>query len=321
MSRDAIIHFFIAVSIIVANVVITLALCYMKNMKRTTVILLANLALSNLPRGIMFIIKAVLFVWHVNTVEGCLFIMVFSGAPSGSYVTGILFIYLDVYLSLKKMAIGRPVISTRLALIMATSSWSIWLALGFLGFSMRNENYVYNHGVGCFLQNGVYINTYILLLCVIYISIFIAVLIFHLMTYRLIKRSKALSNTLQIQVQTINGHQINLRELRQKRTNWLKKNDTILKMLLLVLITFALSWYPLIIVILVTSFCKPCVVYITKEVVYFSYALEVIQYNSNGVIYLIKIKECRDSCQRICCRYLSASRQIGPSSVTANLFV
>ena len=187
----------------------------------------------------MFIVKAILFIWHVNTVEGCLVIQVLTCAPSGNYITGILFIYVDIYVSLKKMAIGHPAISTRLAVVMVILSWLFWLALGVLGFSMRNKHYVYDHNVGCFLHNGSYVKEYILVLCVFYLSVFVAVFIFHFMTYRLITRRKAFNESLRVQVNTISGQETNeaVRVGRQ-RMNW-QKNDSILKLVLLVLVMFS----------------------------------------------------------------------------------
>jgi len=300
------------------NVTVSLALRLMKSVKRATVIFLANLAVSNLVQSIIFLFRAIFFLWHINTVNGCLFMQMLVTASTGSYMMGILYIYLDLYISLKKMSVSKPVISSRMAVIMCSVAWMIWLCWGAIGYIMRNVKYKYNHEVGCSVSCGVYTKEYILFIAISLFAGFLAIFLFHILSYRLIKKAQ-----MQQAVAAAAGHQSNIstvggsvtRQRKGKTSHWLKKNEAILKMIILVLIIFIICFYPVVIFTLVIFYCTSCAADIRKEVLYVVYLLVAFQYNSNGFIYLIKIPEFQDVFRRFCCRKLVAQRRVGPIDI------
>ena len=243
-------------------------------------------------------------------------------ATSGTYITGIFFVYLDLYLSLKKMSVSKPVIPTRTALAMTVFAWVFWLAWGAVGYGMRNHKYIYNHQAGCSIISGAYTREYILFIGITFMITFVGILVFHILTYMLINKSKkkqqqAMDSQNAATVTTISDtsqpkHAIPT-HAHSKKSKWLKKNDAILNMILLVLILFIICWYPLLLIVMLVSYCKPCLPYITQEVIYVSYFLIVSQYMSNSIIYLIKIKEFKNAFKRLCCRCFPWYSRIQPT--------
>ena len=317
-TSDATLNFVFAAMIIFANVTVSVALRYMRSAKKTTVVFLANLAISNLVQGIIFLLKGVFYIWHVNTVHGCIIMTIFSMATSGTYMTGIFFVYLDLYLSLKKMSVSKPVIPTHTALAMIVFAWVFWLAWGAVGYGMRNPKYKYNHQAGCSIINGAYTKEYILFICVTFMIGFVGILVFHLLTYMLINKAKKLQqqaieaqNTTTV---TTVSDTSQVKRTDSKKSKWLKKNDAVLNMILLVLIMFIICWYPLILITLLVAYCRPCLPYITNEVVYATYVLVITQYMSNGIIYLVKIREFKNAFKRLCCRCFPWYSRIQPTN-------
>ena len=122
---NAIVHFALAFLILGANLTVSVALSFMKRTKKATRVFLGQLAFSNLLQGVIFFWRGVFFIWPVSTTGCCLTMQLFNTASTGSYMTGIFYVYLDLYLSMKKMSVSRPVISARLAVIMASGSWIV----------------------------------------------------------------------------------------------------------------------------------------------------------------------------------------------------
>ncbi|KAK2163025.1 hypothetical protein LSH36_87g04035 [Paralvinella palmiformis] len=313
-------HFSLAFLIIFANVTVSVALRFMKTAKKTTLVFLADLAISNLVQGIVFLIKAIFYIWGKNTTQGCILLVLISMASTGTYMTGIFFVYLDLYLSLKKMSVGKAIISARFAVQMVVLSWFVWIGIGTIAYGMLNKNYVYRQEIGCSFTNGAVTKEYILLVSLIFVVGITVIMMFHALTYRLIKQARTQDQqseepnsrrSVKITVVSTQGLATSQKmKVETRRSKWLKKNDAILKMIILVLIMFVVCWYPLVIITMVLAYCTPCSVYITKEVVYFLYILIVLQYNSNGIIYLIKIREFQNVCKNLCCKCCPWHRRV-----------
>ena len=305
--------------IILASLTVSVALRYMRSAKKTTIVFLAHLAISNLVQGLNFFVQGVFYLWHVNTVDGCIISQAVATATAGTYMSGIFFVYLDLYLSLKKMSVSKPVIKSSVAIAMAAFTWILWFSWGLVGFGMRTEGFVYDHGAGCFIVSGQFTSSYILFICLTFIIGFIGILMFHVLTYQLIKKAKLhqqQAQEAQEKNQTSKAFTIRpperSRNKESRKSRWLKKNDAVLNMILIVLIMFVICWYPLILTTLLAAYCAPCQPYLTKEVLYFTYCLVVTQYLSNGLIYFIKIKEFQIAFKRICCRCIPQYRNIQP---------
>ena len=291
----------------------------MKTVKRTTVVFLADLAISNLVQGIASLVKAALSISNLNTSEGCMFVSVVVVTTSGTYISGVFFVYLDLYLSLRKMSVGRAVISTKLALGLMAASWLVWTAFGATAYGMRNPDYVYDEVAACLITSGVVRNEYTILLGMTGAVCVVVIMVLHVLTYRLLKKARKQLrpwNTKAgqergisvIDATTSRVVQDNRRDA--ERSKWVKRNDIILKMILTVLVLFIACWCPLIFAILVWTFCAPCTTYITNQVMYVMYLLIVVQYNSNGVIYLIRIKEFQNIFKKVCCRCCPSRRRV-----------
>ena len=79
----------------------------------------------------------------------------------------------------------------------------------------------------------------------------------------------------------------------KQKTKWLKKNEDLIRMMLIILVMFIICWYPLILLLLVLNVCRACFARVPLGVLYLVRVLVVVQYVSNSVIYLVKIKEFR----------------------------
>ena len=312
-------HFGLSFFMMLANITVLIALRYMKSVKKATVIFLYHLAICNLVHSVVFFVKAMFFVYDVNTVQGCLILNVLSITTTATYVSGIFFVYLDLYLSIKTMRISKPVIGTKQALALGILAWLGWLSASCISYGFRNMDYVYNFKAGCSLVNGAYIKEYSLGVLLPLMLIYAGIMWFHLCTYKMIKKAKSkneadkrshaaqLANSKPSPGSAGEGTEATPAVSQPKasaQAKWIKKNDDVLKVITLVMIMFVICWYPLAIVLLIVAYCPPCLPYVTKEVVYVTYALAVIQFNSNGVIYLLKIREFKDVCKKLffrCC--------------------
>ena len=302
----------------------------MRRVKTTTVVFLAQLAISNLFQGLLFFISALIYLCHAFDGIGCLMWVFLTQVGSGSYVTGILFIYLDLCLSLRSMSVGKPVISTRKAVAMACASWLVWLSWGVVGFGMLNTKYTYDNEEGCLMVSGLYRKEYILITAMYFIIIFIVILVFHVLSYHeLTKSRKELLRIQNVEVGNVNrpeGQTVpdddrrsdNGREDAKKKVKWLKKNEVVLRTITLILVMLIIGWYPVIITSVIVVYCDRCAAIITKQIIYVTYVLVAIQYNSNGVIYLIKIKEFQQALRDLCHGCHSSQRRVG-SDVTVNV--
>ena len=327
VKNDVIVNLVLASSLILANIIISVALRHMRQVKRTTIVFLAHLAVCNLVQGVAFMANGLLGYYDSFTEFACLSWVVFAVTPSGGYVTGIFYVYLDLYLSLKKMAIGRPIISTRIAVGMSLLSWMFWLGFCSIGFAMANDAYVFDEFEGCSLMVGAVKKEFILNIAIALVAILVAILALHVLTYRLITKSQKqliqvqnvndntddATKRRQAQIETISDEaQLARRQELKKTSKWVKKNDVVLKTITLIFILLAISWYPVVITSVVVVYCEPCAAIVTKEVIYFTYVLVAIQYNSNGVIYLIKIKEFQHIVRNFCCRCRPSARRVEP---------
>ena len=319
MTSDSAFIFILGFLIIFASLTVAIALRYMRSAKKTTVVFLSHLAISNMVQGLNFFGHGVFYVWHVNTVDGCIISQAISTATTGTYMSGIFFVYLDLYLSLKKMSVSKPVISTRVAIALAAATWVIWLAWGLVGYGMRHMDFVYDHEAGCFIISGQFTSEYILFICVSFVGGFCGILMFHVLTYRLIKKAKEQQEEAQDAQQnrqpvTVTKAKPQDKSKETQKSKWLKKNDEILKMILIVLIVFVVCWYPLILATMLAAYCEPCLPYLPKQVIYMTYCLVVTQYLSNGLIYFIKIKEFQVGIKRLCCRFHPRYRNVEASN-------
>jgi len=305
----------------VANVFLVLALKLMKA-KRATVIFLSQLAICNLVHCIAFLFRGIFFLWHVNTIQGCLFMQVFVIGATGNYMIGIFYIYLDLFISLKKMSVNKPIISGRIALIMSIISGVVCLGFGAIGYTMRNVSYKYTYQVGCSIHSGVYTKEYVLILTIFGFVTLLGIVVCHILIYRLIKKAQfrqsvVVSYERRNIVSTISGTATN--HGITKTTRWLNKNEATLKMIILVLILFVVCFYPINIITLIIFYCKTCSKdAIHEEVFYVGYLLVVVHYISNGVIYAVKIKEFKYACRNICCIKLPFQIQVQPSSINVS---
>ena len=312
-----------------------IVLRYMHTIKKTTVVFLAHLAICNLVQGVILLLRAIFFIWHVNTTEGCLALNMFNLGAIGSYVTGIFYVYLDLYLSIKKMAANGQGISRRVAVALCAISWIYWLIWGTVGYAMRDAGFVYNHFAGCSIMIGIYRKDYFLLVGLSYIVGFVVILTIHILTYKLIRNARL--RFPETPSAPAGGGSTGVRGLHRLKTisssfrrqgadgsksRWIRKNDKVLKMIRIVVIMFMLCWYPLIVIAFIVTYCAQCTPYITQEVVYVTYVLVVLQYNCNGIIYLVKVREFKDACKkfgsRCCPRFRTVEPMANPS--TANTY-
>ena len=64
--RQTALYFCLAVLVISANLLVVVAVRYMKSAKKATIVFLCQLAVCNLVQGIIFLLKAFFFIWPVQ---------------------------------------------------------------------------------------------------------------------------------------------------------------------------------------------------------------------------------------------------------------
>ncbi|KAK2165926.1 hypothetical protein LSH36_44g07035 [Paralvinella palmiformis] len=243
----------------------------------------------------------------------------------GIYLTGIFYIYLDLYLSLKRMSISKPVISVRTALIMTALSWIGNFAFCASGYGMNIPTYQYREESDCILTKGLYKKQYILLITIAFLSGLGGILFLQVITYRLMKRTqkrllsqhnlnKVAAPNASSDTNTLKDKHVPQERKTSQKMEWLKKNDAVMKIIFIILIFFCISWYPLIISVLIVIYCESCSYFITQYLWKVSYFLVICQYNLSGIVYMSKLKDFRNSCTGVCCKCIRRRRSIQPAN-------
>ena len=256
-------------------------------------------------------------------------------------MTGILFLYLDLYLALKKRSILRPVISTKVAFLMVVVAWLIWLGIAGIGYPLKDPDWNYTVTSSCNFSSGLYNTKYVITVCSVFLVLFVVILICHLGTLRVMReahRSLALSarrNTTTVEEQpqrqvsensdtfnegsstaaaadpklqrnlsitTSNRKSIIPTAQEKAQSKWLKKNISTMRIVVIVMCIFSICWYPSIILILILAICDNCLPYL---VTYLFSVLIIVQYISNGFVYLAKSREFQEAFRRLfscCCK-------------------
>jgi len=326
-----VLYIFLLTSSVLATVTISVALRHMKRVKRTTKVFLANLAVSILLQGVTFLLNTILRTSNAFDEVTCLVWVMLFVTPSAHYLTGILFVYLDLYLSLKWMSIGRPIISARVALAMSSSSLLVWSAICSSGFGMRDADYVYDDEVGCDFLCGVVLKHYVLLLILSFCLLFGVIVVLHVLTYRLITKPhqqliRVRKVDADVDVNSVDDRrqqptsilattadvQTSGRWLQVTKSRWIKRNSVVLKTITLIVVVLTVTWCPLVVLSLVILYCESYRQAFYTETIFITYILVAIQYHSNGIIYLVKIKELQMVCKRIWCRCHSSKRRVEP---------
>ena len=272
-----------------------------------------------------------------------------SVGTSGAYVTGILYLYLDLFLALKKLSILKPVISTSTAFWMVVIDWIAWLLIGGSGYLFTNPDWDYDKSQGCYLSSGGFNAGYVIGLCVLFLVLFFVIMVCHVGTLHVMRktyrnmnsnsnnanaplRDEPRTSTSEFSVGSQDGQRdppkisknnvptessktssaatcpIATNPCQQRaQSKWLKKNMSVMRIVVIVMCIFSVCWYPSVVIIIVIAVCDDCV---PAAVIYLSNILIIAQYISNGFIYLAKSREFQEAFKRLfsCC-----TKRIKPS--------
>ena len=174
----AIIQIFLCPLVFLGNLLILIAIRKSRSMKQVTFLFLGHLAVSDLLLGFSIFMR-VFFLLQNNLIKlPCLIVHLFTVLASGCSMTGILFLSLDCYLSVKFSMQLRPIITPKIAWVMIFMCWLLWGAYNIYLAVQAMLNPL--HLAPCFLGGGYYSkitlapfpSTYLLhLLIVIYLQI------------------------------------------------------------------------------------------------------------------------------------------------------
>ena len=174
----AIIQIFLCPLVFLGNLLILIAIRKSRSMKQVTFLFLGHLAVSDFLLGFSIFMR-VFFLLQNNLIKlPCIIVQWFTVLACGCSMTGILFLSLDCYLSVKFSMQLRPIITPKIAWVMIFMCWLLWGAYNIYLAVQAMSNPL--HLAPCFLGGGYYSKitltpipfTYLLhLLIVIYLQI------------------------------------------------------------------------------------------------------------------------------------------------------
>ena len=182
-----IITYCVSVLIIVANLMVAVALEFMKTSKKAITILFRQMSSSNLLLGVAFLVRSVCTTLGLRSDIGCGVVLAVILATLGVYATGLLFIYIELYVSLKRMQ-STPFFSKRSAIFICGFSWLLWLGFAFSGLVFRNPDWSGSGFDQCTVSGGVFMSIFNLIFLCAYLVLVFAVAVGYILTIGQLRR-------------------------------------------------------------------------------------------------------------------------------------
>jgi hypothetical protein len=175
--------------IIFVSCVECVVLHYTNTIKAALVVFQGNKFLACLLAGLVLLIRTVCTTLEINTVDGCIAIISGINAILASYITHTLLTYVDLYTSLKSMAINDPVITKTKAILLSLLTWTIWITVHALAFIFEHPEW-HGKSIDECRREYMFLSTWygIALLCLRGVLL-VALLVMLFVTSRLLQKS------------------------------------------------------------------------------------------------------------------------------------
>jgi hypothetical protein len=289
--RLSVIDYILSMFVIAGNTMIIYILTRMKNTKKTTNILFGQLAFSNFILGLAHFTRTLCTSLELASTIGCHVLRILLKTSSLMYTTILLFIYIALYISTKRINIHKEVFSRKGVICLILLSWTFWLiiiSLGPIMVSGAPQNTSTPFAL-CQYSDSTQKRSYVTLVFTIWTSVIVALLTFHILTYRLIntsyKSSLLMGRGLVLAGQTTE-------HVRQAiaRSRWSKTQKEHLTLLVTIMLVLSISWGLCILFYVLMALCDDCRVVFSNELNVIGKVLFTIPLFSNGAIY---ISRCR----------------------------
>ena len=312
--------------VFVGNLLILMAIRKSKSMKQVTFLFLGHLAMSDVLLGFSFFMRAFFLLQKNLSKFPCIIVHWFTLVSSGCSMTGICFLSLDSFLSVKFSMQLRPIITQGIAWAMIVMCWLIWSVY----YSCLAGQAILDSLplAPCFLGGGYYSKKMLLSLPLIYLLHLLIVVYLQVVTINMVKKHfkqldtarsgpserndniKRRTSTLprlllrSSVVPSVSGHVDNTMDpgnsrpptehvvVDNQREKRLKKITSMNRIVGLVLLSFFICWFPSMSLLLLFSIC-PDGCGVPSDIMLVSATLIIVSAMTNVCVYATKSPEFR----------------------------
>ena len=302
----AIIDYVIGVLIYISNGMILLVLVKMKSSKKTTNILFGNLTLSHLTLATAHTAKTICGSLSVSSHSTCVVLLIIIEASALTYMTTVILLYLELYLSMKRMRANKPVFSPKQTVIIILAIWIFWFLVAISSLALLNQE-TKNEPVTMQLCNlGIYIYepAYVGLIVSSLSANLVVIFILHVLCYYYTKLYGVTCTGRDNQGQENPDNLV----LQGARNRLAKSHKEHLHLLLTIMLVLFVCWGLFILLHYLAAFCTACRPYFTPVVLVGAKILFSIPIFSNSVIYLTKSPVFKTTFKRSFCGCIRSIR-------------
>ena len=279
-----ILDYILSVAVYIANAMILFVLVKMKSSKKCVIILFGNMTISHFVAITAHTVRTACWSAGVTSHSGCVALIVIIETSTLTYISTVALLYLELYLSTKLMRVKKSVISTKVTIILITAAWVFSFLIAVSGVSLLNPLTAHQPLSYEFCNLGVYV------FHPIHTSLFlgamtvntVALVVFHVLCYRVIKKSYD-----QQRAQTVKQGSDGLIQI-SANLRWTQTKKDQLNLLLVILGIVSVCWGSFILLHFLAAFCPPCRPYFNIAVIVIARLLFATPMVSNGIVYLTK---------------------------------
>ena len=183
--------YILAVLVMTVNVMIICVLTRVNNRKRVLNVFLGNMTVSNLISGVVHFVRALCTSLDVVSTAGCHFVRIMIKTTAFMYATILLYIYVELYISTKRMDIYKALFSGKGIVWLIVLSWTFWLAVSSSGITMVSDAHWSTEipFTECHFGSSTYRTGYTALMVSAWVVLIVSLLIVHVLTYRLMDKA------------------------------------------------------------------------------------------------------------------------------------
>ena len=298
----------IALLVYIGNFLIIFVTPRLKRTKRTSRYLMLHLAAADLLIALSVTIRVaiVLSGYKRNEVLVCQLVLSFIVMSCGNSATGIMFLSLDIFASIKAgiSLQNRSILTTRVTLVMIVTSWVIWIFVSCIKFALTPVTNSANQpsDLDCQIGNGYYPRAYDFILTLGTMGIYLITVLILIKAVKMLKLASLVSsppqNTTQSPENNTQQHTFSTNPTISHGK--LQRFRAMTKIVTLTLVLFGVCWLPILSLILLNAIHPP----LQNAVGAFQQLLGLPALGHsilNIGIYYYKNKEFQFAIRRMCC--------------------
>ena len=184
---EYIVQFVISGLVIISGIIEGVVLRFMDTAKDAVLILYTSKFLVCFLGGLLTLVRSVTLI--TPSQAGCVYVLPLVFVFIGSYETHTLILYIEMYLSLKSMAIHDPPITKTKSIMISVFTWIIWIGVGALGFLLDEPDWFGETMGECHRPRQFKLVGYNTTMHVILLGILIAIFVLYKLTGNLLSDS------------------------------------------------------------------------------------------------------------------------------------